>query len=118
MHTMVTSVVRVDDVHPRLRRITFAGGDLAAFRPVGPDTFLYVLLPPPGRDALTIDQTFTWDGYAQMAEDDRPVGAYYTVRRWDPATGEVEMLFVLHETHGEGGHASGWAARAAVGDPV
>lgn len=115
IRTFLTTVARVEEVHPTLRRITFAGGDLTTFAPLGPDTFLYVLLPPPGRRELTIDQTFSWEAYPDMPVEEQPVGAYYTLRRWDPATTELEMLFVLHEPAGP---ASEWAARAAVGDPV
>ena len=114
IRTFLTTVSAVADVHPHLRRITFAGGDLATFAPAGPDTFCYVLLPPPGRTELTIDQSFTWEQYGTMGPDEQPVGAYYTVRAWRPETSELDMLFVLH---GEG-HASSWAARATPGDPV
>ncbi len=118
--TMITEVVAVEDVHPHLRRITFTGDDLAGMVLPGPDAFLYVLLPPPGRTELTIDSSFTWEGYNHMPEAERPVGAYYTVRRWDPEACRVEMLFVLHGDHDGGGEgpASSWAAKAAVGDPV
>jgi NADPH-dependent ferric siderophore reductase len=115
IRTFLTSVVAVEDVHPHLRQITFGGGDLAAFSPAGPDTFLYVLLPPPGRVELTVDQSFTWSSYEEMAPGDRPVGAYYTLRRWRPESQEIDALFVLH---GDGGPASAWAARARPGDPV
>ncbi len=97
---------------PHLRRITFGGGDLATFTPLGPDTFLYVLLPPPGRSALTIDGGFTWEAWGRMADAERPVGAYYTMREWRPDVGELDMLFVLHEPAGP---ASAWAARARPG---
>ena len=33
--------------------------------------------------------------------DERPVGAYYTVRRWHPDTKEIDALFVLHGDEGE-----------------
>jgi NADPH-dependent ferric siderophore reductase len=115
IRTFLTQVVRVEDVHPHLRRITFGGGDLATFCPLGPDTFLYVLLPPPGRDELTIDQSFSWEAVEHMPEADRPVGAYYTLRAWRPEQAELDMLFVLH---GDTGPASAWAQRAAPGDPV
>jgi NADPH-dependent ferric siderophore reductase len=115
IRTFVAEVVAVDDVHPHLRRITFGGPGLATFRPLGPDTFLYVLLPPPGRTELTIDESFSWDAFADMPEEDRPVGAYYTLRRWDPAAKRIEALFVLH---GDEGPASAWASRAAIGDPA
>ena len=88
--TFVADVVSVTDVHPHLRRVVVRGDDLAGFAATGPDTFVYVLLPPPGRDELTIDQTFTWAGFEQLPESDRPVGAYYTVRRWDPASAGVD----------------------------
>jgi len=117
--TLVTEVVAVEDVHPHLRRITFGGDDLAGLRLPGPDAFFYVLLPPPGRAELTVDQSFTWEAHHAMPEDERPVGAYYTVRRWDPAALRLEMLFVLHDSHGaDDGPASSWAAKAAVGDPA
>ncbi len=114
IRTFLTTVSSVVDVHPHLRRITFAGGDLATFAPIGPDTFCYVLLPPPGSDTLAIDQTFTWEQHAQMPPDEQPVGAYYTVRSWRPDVAELDMLFVVHGD----GLASGWAARARRGDPV
>jgi NADPH-dependent ferric siderophore reductase len=115
IRTFLTRVVAVTDVHAHLRRITFAGGDLAAFSPAGPDTFLYLLLPPPGRTELTIDQGFMWTGYDEMPEAERPVGAYYTLRHWRPGLQELDILCVLH---GDPGSASAWAARAEPGDPV
>jgi NADPH-dependent ferric siderophore reductase len=115
IRTFVTAVVAVADVHPHLRQITFGGGDLATFEPNGPDAFVYVLLPPPGRTELTVDQSFSWEEVPTMPADERPVGAYYTVRRWRPEAGELDALFVLH---GDSGPASAWAGRAAVGDPV
>ena len=84
IRTSLTTVSSVVDVHPHLRRITFAGGDLATFAPIGPDTFCYVLLPPPGSDTLAIDQTFTWEQHAQLPPGEQPVGAYYTVRSLAP----------------------------------
>jgi NADPH-dependent ferric siderophore reductase len=113
--TFVTEVVAVQDVHPHLRRVTFGGGDLVDFEPAGPDTFLYLLLPPPGRDELTIDQSFTWEQHGRMAPEEQPVGAYYTLREWRPETAELDMLMVLH---GDAGHASAWAMRAHPGNPV
>lgn len=115
IRTFITEVAAVEQVNPHLRRITFRGGDLATFSPLGPDTFLYVLLPPLGRTELTIDQSFSWENWEKMPEDERPVGAYYTLRAWRPEVAELDMLFVLH---GDTGPASAWAARATPGDPV
>lgn len=114
--TFVTSVSAVVDVNPHLRRVTFQGGDLAdGFAPVGPDTFLYLLLPPPGRSELTVGTDFSWEAVRDMPPEDQPVGAYYTLRAWRPETHELDVLMVLH---GDTGPASAWAARARPGDPV
>lgn len=117
--THLTEVVAVEDVHPHLRKITFGGGDLATtFEPLGPDCFFYVLLPPPGRTELGIDQSFTWEAHARMPVEDQPVGAYYTLAGWRPEQAELDMLAVLHTEDGHVGHASSWAARAEPGDEV
>lgn len=115
IRTFITSVVATAEVTPKVRRITFGGGDLTTFVPGAPDQFLYVLLPPPGRRELTIDQSFTWSQWDRMPEAERPVGAYYTVRAWRPEVAELDMDFVLHTPAGP---ACEWAARAAAGDPV
>ena len=115
IRTFPTRVVAVEDLHPHLRRITLGGGDLATFAPCGPDTFLHLLVPPPGRDELTIDRSFTWAAHAEMPEDERPVGAYYTLRHWRPEEEQLDILCVLH---GDAGPASAWAQRAGPGDAV
>lgn len=115
LRTRLTEVVAVRPVGPHLVEVTFRGGGLADFAPIGPDTFLYLLLPPPGRTELTIDETFGWAGYESMPVSERPVGAYYTLRRWRPEVAELDIWMVLH---GDTGPASAWASRAAVGDRV
>ena len=115
IRTFLTTVSAVEDLTPHLRKITFRGGDLATFSPVGPDTFLYVLAPPPGRAELTIDRSFTWAAHAAMPDEDKPVGAYYTLRHWRPEAQELDILCVLHD---DAGPASAWAAGARPGDPV
>lgn len=134
VRTFVTEVVAVADVGPRLRQITFGGGDLVGFAPLGPDTFLYLLLPPPGRPDLAPDQTFSWEENGRSPAEEQVVGAYYTVRRWRDDASELDVLVVLHgDGHGHGhdaapaatgtharsaGHASAWAARAEPGDRI
>jgi len=113
--TFVTAVAAVRPIgHPFLR-ITFRGGDLHAFRSVGPDQFVYLLLPPPGHDALTIDGRFGWDDYRAMPEAQRPVGAYYTVRAHRPALTEIDIDVLLHDPPGI---ASIWAVNARPGAPA
>lgn len=112
--THVTAVLRTDRLNSSFVRVTFGGG-LDRFRSMGPDDFVYVLLPPPGRTELPIDTSFRWTDYDAMAEEDRPVGAYYTVRSFRPDVGELGCDVYLHEPPG---HVSRWAPDAAAGQPV
>ncbi|WP_040491335.1 siderophore-interacting protein [Ilumatobacter nonamiensis] len=112
--TFVTQVVGVEDITPTLRQITFGIG-LDEFESTGGDQFLYVLLPPSGRSELSVDSTFSWQAYESMPESERPLGAYYTVRRWRPEARELDMWFVLH---GDAGAASSWASTVEVGQPA
>jgi NADPH-dependent ferric siderophore reductase len=124
IRTFVTRVVRTETITRGIRQITFGGGDLATFRPLAADQFLYVLAPPAGRTELTIDATFTWEQFAAMPAEEQPIGAYYTVRRWRPEEHELDLLFVLHgideagTDDGSAGPAARWAASAGPGDPV
>ena len=114
IRTFPTRVARVGRITPRMREITVAGG-LEGFTPLGPDQFVYVLAPPRGRRELTIDASFAWDQVERMPESERPIGAYYTVRRWRPDVGEIDLWVVLH---GEEGDGSWWAQHARPGDAV
>ncbi|WP_158573962.1 siderophore-interacting protein [Streptomyces triticagri] len=122
IRTRVTSVVRVEQVTPIFKQITFGGGDLGSYTPGGHDQFIYVMTPPAGRTELTVDSSFSQEDFGRFAEEDRPIGGYYTLRRWRPEVAEIDMLFVLHgigdDTHTEPGPSATWAAGAAPGDPV
>lgn len=88
-------VEKVQSVTPRLRRITINGRCLATtYREGLPAQWLKVFIP-------TDDN-----------ETDR-VGRAYTIRRFDAATGALDMDFVLH---GDAGPASNWAMQAKAGD--
>lgn len=86
------TVLRTLQVTPLMRRITFGGSGLNTFESSGlPDERVLVRFPL-----------------------DPPHARSYTVRRWTPSTGEVDIDFVLH---GHGG-AAHWAESAAPGDTV
>lgn len=114
IETFVTEVVRTAVVGPFVR-VTLAGTDLARLREIGPDDFVYLLLPPPGRSELTVGRGFRWADVRRMAPEDAPVGAYYTVVERRPDRGELDVDVLLHEPAGS---ASSWAAAARPGDPV
>jgi NADPH-dependent ferric siderophore reductase len=124
LRTHLTRVVRAEQRTPHVRRITLGGGDLATFAALpNPDQFVHLLLAPPGRSELTVDDAFTWEGFYAMSEADRPVGAYYTVRHHRPARAEIDIDVVLHgdgvsDGGGVMGPASAWARSAQPGDPV
>lgn len=113
--TFVTSVRATSQVGPNMVQVTVGGGDLVGFETLGADQFVYVLAPPPGRAVLTVGRDFTWTQYEQMRADERPVGAYYTIRRWRPADAEIDLVIV---TSGHRGGGSRWAQAAKPGDPV
>jgi len=84
------TVTAVTDLHPRLRRLTFAAEEFATFAAEGPDECFGWLLPT----------------------GDRPHLRWYTVRHHRPARAEIDVDVVLH---GDEGPASRFAAEADVG---
>lgn len=122
IRTYITEVVRVEQVTPIFTQITFGGEGLASFAPGGDDQFFYVMTPPVGRTELTVDASFSREDFGRFTDEDRPVGAYYTLRRWRPEAAEIDMLFVLHgigdDSHAQPGLTAQWAATAQPGDPA
>src|SRR5688500_5409405 len=104
--THVTAVVRTERIGRRFVRVTFGGG-LDRFRAVGPDQFVYVLVPPSGQQELSVGTDFRWSQYYEMPEAERPIGAYYTVRAVRPDVDELDCDVFLHDPAGD---ASAWAA--------
>lgn len=111
--TYVTRVAATRQISPNLREITFTGG-LEGFRSIGPDQFLYVLVQRPGQEGVIRDGA-TMAELTAAPEEERPAGAYYTVRDFRPDAGEIDLWFVLHDHDGGVG---GWAASAEAGDPA
>jgi NADPH-dependent ferric siderophore reductase len=98
----VREVVRLS---PQMRRVTFAGDDLATFAWSGPAAHLKIVFPEPGQTRVP-DVTPDGPRPATMRT--------YTPRRFDPQTQQLEVDFVLHG-HGP---ASAWAAQAAPGQEL
>jgi NADPH-dependent ferric siderophore reductase len=114
LRTFVSTVARVEDVAPGLRQVTIRGG-LGGFVPLGADHFVYVMVPRPGGDLSKVTAGLPSEVLQRIPEAERPVGAYYTIRRWSPEDESIELWVVLH--HGDDGVA-GWARRATPGDPA
>jgi NADPH-dependent ferric siderophore reductase len=110
----VAEVLRTSRVTPRMIRVVLGGDGLTGF-PAGAFTDHYVKLqfPPVGAPyAAPYDQEQV---RADLPAELWPVTRTYTVRSWDPASGELAIDFVHH---GEDGVAGPWAARARPGDRI
>ncbi len=111
--TRVTSVVEVTELSPNLRRIVLQGG-LDDWEPYEADDFAFLFVPR-SPDDDTIGDGFSMSSWQELPEDERPPGAYYTIRRFDRDASSIELWAVLHG-HDEG--VGGWAARAEPGETV
>jgi NADPH-dependent ferric siderophore reductase len=104
-------VRRVERLTPGMVRITVAGDALEESPIKGPCGHMRVFPPAPGKHAPVLPVQGA-NGPEWPAGESRPPSRAYTPRRWNAATRELDIDFVVH---GEGLGGS-WAARAAVGD--
>jgi NADPH-dependent ferric siderophore reductase len=106
-------VVSVSRLTPRLVSVRLGGPALAGFQVEAPTSHMKVFLPAPGQVAPTLPEAGpggpVWPGDAP-----RPAVRTYTPRRWDEATGTLEVQFVIHGS----GPASAWAEQATAGDQL
>ncbi len=100
-------VARVEQVLPRLTRVTFGGDELAGFGPAKPGGHIKLLFPEPGVDWQPV-------GRGETSNAPRPPSRTYTPRRFDAAQGTLEVEFVLHGD----GIATNWLEQAKPGDPL
>jgi NADPH-dependent ferric siderophore reductase len=100
-------VLRVTDVTPKMRRVTLHGPDLTGFISLGTDDHVKLIF------ATTPEEQAALENFVPGAPSDgpKPVMRDYTPRRYDPASGELDIDFVLH---GEGPAAT-WAEHAEPG---
>jgi NADPH-dependent ferric siderophore reductase len=106
------TVTRVRRLTPRTVRVSFAAP--ADFQP-WPDQQLKLCFPP--GDELVLppsdgDDMRWYQAFVAIPAESRPVMRGFTVRRHDPARGEIDVDFVLH---GASGPAVRWARTAAPG---
>src|SRR3954454_18827195 len=95
-------------------RVVLGGAGLAGF-PAGEfaDHYVKLLFPPkaaPYGVPFDVEQV-----RAEHPQELWPVTRTYTVRDWDPASGELTIDFVYH---GDEGLAGPWAASAVPGDRI
>lgn len=121
--TRTLEVLRVADVTPGMRRVTLGGPELAAFTagngyPVADfrsdgfdDEFKILLKHPEVERAIGPTQN---DGILDWPRDPLMVLRTYTVRRWDPEAGELDVDFVQHGV----GPATAWSRHVAPGERI
>jgi len=116
-------VVRSVDLSPGMRRITLTGAQLREF--TSANGFLQPAFESSGFDD-DVRLVFSYPGCAEPVlpeqkekglhtpRDPRPLTRAYSVRRWDPRVGELDIDFVRHGI----GVGTTWAYRAQPGDRV
>jgi NADPH-dependent ferric siderophore reductase len=107
-------VRRTRSVTPHMRRITLGGGELIGFPNGSNGAHIKLFLPLPGQTRPVLP-TLGADGPIWPPRDQRPITRTYTVRRYDPVAGELDIDFVLH---GDSGPAARWAMRAEPSDVI
>lgn len=106
------AVQRVENLTPRLVRVTLGGSELDGFRVEQPAASVRVLLPSPtpgGQPELVMP---AWTGNEfRLPDGRRPTIRTFTPRRVDAGARELDVEIVLHH----GGAASDWARTAEPG---
>jgi NADPH-dependent ferric siderophore reductase len=104
------TIRRVEDVTPRLVRVTLTGPELAGFALDQPAASVRLLLPAPGAAEPVIP---TWNGNEFLLPDGRrPTIRTFTPWRSDPEALELDVGVVVHG----GGAASEWVRAAKADD--
>jgi NADPH-dependent ferric siderophore reductase len=107
--TQYGTVVRTEQLAPRMVRLVLGGDGLAGFLSTGfTDEYVNALFIPEG---ASYDAPF--DIEQARAGEHAPKGRRETVRRWDADTGELTLDIV---THGDEGYAGRFANHAVEGD--
>lgn len=113
------TVLRREQVSPHVVRVTLGGDDLRRFEYRGFDQWFRLAVPVAEDSRFdNLPSRFGMGGYLRfltLPKGTRPVIRNYTVRRFDPATGELDIDFVVHGTDGVAGP---WAAAVEAGAKV
>ncbi|WP_447035626.1 siderophore-interacting protein [Streptomyces sp. DSM 118878] len=107
IHVRETEVVRTAMVGSGLLRVTLGGPGAEGFEAHAPDEHVKLLFPDPD-GSLRLPER---NGAMLRWPRPSPTSREYTVRRYDPATAEIDIDIAPHD----GGLASDWAAAVRPG---
>ncbi len=109
---LLTEVVAVERLTPRMVRVVVSGDDLAQFQAGAfTDHYVKLLLPPAG---APYEAPFdVEDVKARLPREQWPRTRTFSVRAWEPEARRLTIDFVHH---GDTGVAGRWAAAAGPGD--
>lgn len=117
-----TTVSAIDTARPTMVRIVCSDASLADFSPVGLDQRIKLLFPPAGGELPLADLRAAADTQAARelllswrGNERAPHIRTYTVRRIDPARGELTIDLVRHGTTAP---SARWLADVRVGSPL
>jgi NADPH-dependent ferric siderophore reductase len=107
-------VVRTERLTPSMVRVVLGGGDLDGFAMVeATDAYVNLAFRP---EFASYGEVFDTTAVKENApSEEAPARRRFTVRRWDAATHELTIDFVVH---GDEGVAGRWARSAAPGDAL
>lgn len=103
----------IQQLTPRVLRLTLSGVELAGFVSAAPDDHVKLFVPPAEQEALQLP----WIEAGRLRFADgapRPVARDYTPFRFEPGIANLDIHVVVHP----GGHIARWARRARPGSPV
>lgn len=103
-------VVRTVAVGAGLLRVTLGGPGTEGFEAHAPDEHVKLIFPDPDGTLRLPERNGTMLRWPRPALTSRE----YTVRRYDPVTGEIDIDIAAHE----GGLAADWAAAVRPGDTM
>ncbi len=112
--TRSATVLRKEWLSPGMVRLHLGGDDVRGLAELTfTDHYVKLLFPPAGADyswPFDLEQV-----RAERPADEWPVTRTYTIRAFDPATGEMAIDFVVH---GDAGLAGPWAATVEPGESI
>ncbi len=122
-------VLRIEDLSPTFRRITFGGPGMEHFTAPQPwlDMRIKLIIPPDGAPEPSFDLAALMEAegnswYAAWLRADpgtRGSMRTYTVRAWRDDARELDVDLVMHlDADGRGGPAAEWAANAEIGQSL